>query len=133
MEHAITKPDDVNRIVVIGDSHTYGVVPLEDVYTRRLEAIFHQHGYRNIEVITLGVGAWGADQKLWVLEREGIHYKPDIVLYQFAANDIGDNLGWGAGKKSHSNTFSSTENLNSSAIQIFDHNHSPSSTDGAFG
>lgn len=99
VEHQIEKPPGVLRILVLGDSHTYTLVPIKNMYTRRLEKLMRKRGFDKLEVITIAMGAWGADQKLMALETEGLLYKPDIVIYQFAANDIGDNLGWGAGAK----------------------------------
>ena len=40
----------------------------------------------------MGVGSWGTDQELEALIREGVRYSPDIVIYQFCGNDLGNNL-----------------------------------------
>ena len=69
-----------------------GEVPLNLLYTRVLEKKFIDSGIKNIEIISIGVGAWGTDQSLEVLKREGIKYKPDFVIYQFCENDLDNNL-----------------------------------------
>ncbi len=54
-ETTYDKPEGVFRIVVIGDSNTFGVgVPIEKHFTRLLEGYF-----RDLEVINLGVGGFG--------------------------------------------------------------------------
>ena len=90
-EHHVNKPEGVFRILFLGDSVTYGIVPLEEIYTRQVEGLLIQQG-KNVEVISMGVGGWGTDQSLEALIREGLSYTPDIVIYQFCGNDIFDIL-----------------------------------------
>jgi lysophospholipase L1-like esterase len=92
MEHRFEKPEGVVRILFLGDSVTWGIVMPEDLYTRLVERMLKEKGFSNIEVISIGVGGWGTDQSLEALKVEGIKYKPDIVVYQFTVNDLGDNL-----------------------------------------
>lgn len=88
VEHRFPKPPGAVRIVFVGDSFTYGSVPLEDLYTRRVEARLHAAGFSQVEVISIGVGGWGPDQELEALKNEGVRYDPDLVVYQFCSNDI---------------------------------------------
>ncbi len=90
-EHDFQKPAGVRRILFIGDSNTWGIVPMEDGYTRRGEKLLNEKGNR-AEVISIAVGGWGTDQELNALKQEGMRYHPDIVIYQFSGNDIIDNL-----------------------------------------
>jgi len=92
VEHRIEKPPGVFRILFLGDSNTYGIVPLEYLYTRKLEELLKERGIDNIEVLSMGVGGWGTDQALEALVIEGIRYNPDLVIYQFCGNDVLDNL-----------------------------------------
>jgi len=92
VEHRISKPSGIFRILFLGDSNTFGEVPLKDLYTRQVESMFHSQGYTNIEVISIGNGGWGTDQSLEALKREGVTYQPDLVVYQFCGNDVVDNL-----------------------------------------
>jgi hypothetical protein len=92
IEHSLEKPKGVLRILILGDSNTFGAVPFEDLYTRRLEKILHERGHKNVEVISIASGGWGTDIQLEALKREGILYKPDVVIYQFCTNDVTDNV-----------------------------------------
>jgi len=70
------KPDGIFRIVVIGDSNTFGYgVPIERHFTSLLEGYF-----KNVAVINMGVNAYGIDQELLFLRSEGFRYEPDLVL-----------------------------------------------------
>jgi len=70
------KPEGVFRIVIVGDSRTFGYgVPIEKHFTYLLEGYFDQ-----LEVINLGVSGYGIDQELLFLRREGFKYQPDLVI-----------------------------------------------------
>lgn len=92
VEHTITKPPGTVRILVLGDSYTFGYVPLESLYTRKLDELLKQRGYASVEVLSMGVAGWGTDQELEALKREGMAFSPDIVICQFCANDLHNNL-----------------------------------------
>ncbi len=92
VEHSYNKPEGIFRILFLGDSNTFGLIPLEQLYTRLTENLLHSNGYANVEVISIGVGGWGTDQMLEALTREGVKYEPDLVIYQFCGNDISENL-----------------------------------------
>lgn len=80
------------RIMVIGDSNTYGaIVPAEKVYTRLLEQKLLSAGY-NVEVINIAYGGWGTDQQLEALRNEGMLYKPNLIIVQWSSNDLKDNI-----------------------------------------
>ena len=91
-EHTWAKPRGVFRIVVLGDSYTYGLVAIDQQYTTRLEAMLRQNGWPQCEVISIGVSGWGTDQSLEALIAEGVRYHPDLVIYQFCSNDLLENL-----------------------------------------
>ena len=92
INHSFKNTSNAVRILILGDSFTEGEVPLNLLYTRVLEKKFIDSGIKNIEIISIGVGAWGTDQSLEVLKREGIKYKPDFLFYQFCENDLDNNL-----------------------------------------
>ncbi len=75
-EYEYNKPVGVNRIVIIGDSRTFGFgVPIKKHFTYLLE------GYcENTEVINLGIAGFGVDQEFLFLQSEGIKYEPDLVI-----------------------------------------------------
>lgn len=70
------KPPGTYRIVLLGDSRTFGFgVPVEKHFSRLLEGYF-----RDLEVINLGVSGYGVDQELLVLRDQGLRYQPDLVM-----------------------------------------------------
>jgi len=109
VEHQFKKPSGVIRLLFLGDSITYGVVGLNDLYTRKIESLLIKQGFSNVEVISMGVGGWGTDQELEALEAEGLKYEPDFVIYEFSGNDVTDILkpeeGPGSSKISSAKVF----------------------------
>ena len=92
VEHQLEKPQGVVRIVFVGDSNTFAITPLEDGFTRQVERLLHEQGYTQVEVISIGVGAWGTDQVLEALRLEGVLYDADLIIHQFSDNDIVNNI-----------------------------------------
>jgi lysophospholipase L1-like esterase len=91
VEHNFEKPNGTLRILFLGDSNTFGLVPLKHLYTRKVEEQLRNTMKRAVEVISIGLAGWGTDHALEALMNEGLKYKPDIVIYQFCGNDITDN------------------------------------------
>jgi lysophospholipase L1-like esterase len=91
VEHQLKKARGSVRILILGDSNTFGRVPLEHIYPRVLEELLGNAGF-NAEVISMGYGNWGTDQELMALKYAGLAYNPDIVINQFDTNDLGNNL-----------------------------------------
>ena len=91
VEHELGKSTGSVRILILGDSNTYGHVPMKDVYPRLLEKLLNDAGC-DVEVISMGYGGWGTDQELVALKRSGLAYEPDIVISQFDTNDLIDNV-----------------------------------------
>jgi hypothetical protein len=92
VEHQLKKPSGTVRILFLGDSVTFGGVKFIDLYTHKVESLLKERGFKNVEVISIGIAGWGTDQELEALKVEGIKYSPDIVIYQFSRNDITDIL-----------------------------------------
>lgn len=94
VEHEYTKPADVFRILVLGDSFVEAMhVPLEATFTRQLQArLAGDHAANKIEVIGAGVSGYGTASELLYFEREGKRYQPDLVLLAFyPGNDVKNN------------------------------------------
>jgi hypothetical protein len=86
--YAYEKPEGVFRIVVLGDSFTFGEeVGDDDAYPHQLEARLP-----GVEVINLGVHGYGHDQMLLYLKEEGLRYHPDLVLLGFISDDMVRNV-----------------------------------------
>lgn len=88
LERAVEKPPGARRIVVLGDSFTWGAgVDFDDAYPQRLErALARRHGGA-VEVVNLALPAFKTDDELAVLETQGFAYRPDAVLLGFVLND----------------------------------------------
>ncbi|MEM7204767.1 MAG: SGNH/GDSL hydrolase family protein [Planctomycetota bacterium] len=75
-EHDYRAPDAIRRVVLLGDSNTFGFgVPIEAHFSSRLERLLEP-----AEIINLGVSAFGIDQELLSLRYEGLRYGPDLVI-----------------------------------------------------
>ncbi|NMB75667.1 MAG: hypothetical protein GYA21_11135 [Myxococcales bacterium] len=75
-EVEIPKPQGVFRILLLGDSRTFGYgVPLEKHFSSVLQGYF-----RATEVVNLGVSGYGVDQSLLALRQDGFAYQPDLVV-----------------------------------------------------
>ena len=87
------KPAGTFRILVLGDSMTWGLgVADDEMFTEVLERRFAEDGAK-VEVINTGVSGWGTDQQYLFLQREGLKYQPDLVLLNFyLVNDPTDNV-----------------------------------------
>jgi len=76
------------RVLVLGDSFTYGVgVEDDETFSARLEGLAPE-----IEAINTGVNGYGSAQELLLLRDEGIDLAPDVVIVTFFWNDVGNNL-----------------------------------------
>jgi len=89
-EFAVSKPPGTYRIIAIGDSYAFGMVPYPDVYLTLLERRLRDSG-KPVELINMGVPAIGPPDYLGMLIREGLELKPDMVLLGFfIGNDFLD-------------------------------------------
>ena len=87
-EHAFEKAAGRTRIVVLGDSFTFGEeVSDPETWPARLQSIAP-----GTEVLNLGVHGYGHDQMLVYLREEGVRYRPDVVLLGFTHIDMPRNL-----------------------------------------
>jgi hypothetical protein len=98
-ERSLEKPEDVVRILCVGDSFTWGWgVEQDSIYTHILEDRLLGEG-RRAEVINTGVCGYSTDQTLLFLEKEGFGYSPDLVVCQATSNDVlGNTRGLSEGK-----------------------------------
>jgi len=94
-EYAEQKPDGVFRILVLGDSFTWGLgVSQEEIYTEVLESMLNQtlEGSPRVEVINAGISGFGTDQEYLLLQRWAKRLAPDLVVLFFYENDIHNNI-----------------------------------------
>lgn len=83
------KPANTTRILVIGDSFTYGLgvnrsERFTDIVETRLDGELPQ---QNIQVINAGVSGYGMKDYYLFLKHRGVEYEPDIVVISFIGSD----------------------------------------------
>jgi hypothetical protein len=87
-EFSEKKSENTFRIMVIGDSFTFGMsVNIDDTYVKQIEKMLNQRDIK-AEVINCGVIGYDMWHYLKLLREKVILYKPDLVLLGLFANDI---------------------------------------------
>jgi len=90
-EHRPAKPPGVRRVVVLGDSFTWGAkVEFDDAYPRRLERGLARHRGEAWEVISLARSGMNTVEEAEQLGTEGLAYDPDVVVLGYCLNDSED-------------------------------------------
>lgn len=90
-EFTVDKPENTFRIVVLGDSLTFGegVKDQNDLYTEIVEnKLNHGQFSRRFEVINTGQCGYNVEEYVRTLENQGLSYTPDLVMIGFYLNDI---------------------------------------------
>lgn len=83
VEHAIPKPKDTFRVVVLtGSIANDGAIPFEDRFFRRLEGQLAGAvpDGRKVEVINVSCEGYNTAQEVRLLEKVGLRYEPDLVI-----------------------------------------------------
>lgn len=84
------KPPDVKRIVVVGDSWTFGQgVEADDTFTSQLEKLLAR-GAGKWQVYNLGIPGWNTANELAALRTLFSRLRPDVVVFCPTSNDIDD-------------------------------------------
>ncbi len=91
-EFTIAKPDNTVRILVLGDSVTFGVlVGNDETYSNVLESMLNNAAADSTryEVINSGVQRYYTFQQLDYLRDYGVNFDPDLVILGYYINDLG--------------------------------------------
>lgn len=88
-EFAYEKASGVTRILMLGDSLTFGWGVTQDATTAKLLEVRLNDGSgpRKVEVINSGVGNYNTAQEVAYFLTEGFKYQPDIVVLNYFIND----------------------------------------------
>lgn len=88
-DYTLEKPPGTFRIVVIGDSITFGnrLAP-EENFPAVLESLYQKAG-KKVEVLNLGLGGYDTLQEVAALQDLGLQFDPDLVVLGYCINDIG--------------------------------------------
>ena len=88
-EFTIKKPEDINRILVIGDSTTYGFgVEIDETYAKVLEKYLNEEINKEYSVINAGFKSGRSlDTEYLFVKNEGISLNPDVIIVGFFMGD----------------------------------------------
>tara|TARA_B100000676_G_scaffold168487_1_gene165758 strand:- start:217 stop:1200 length:984 start_codon:yes stop_codon:yes gene_type:complete len=84
------KPDGVYRIVMLGDSLTFGWgVEEEQTSSRRLERMLNsaRSSAKRVSIVNAGVGNYNTKMQAAWLVAEGDIYEPDMIILNYFIND----------------------------------------------
>lgn len=90
-EYPLQKTHDVYRIIVIGDSWTFGTgVELEDIYVKKLEKLLNTSGSPvHYEVINCGVGGFNTVREVeFIKEKNLLELCPDLVIIGYNIHNM---------------------------------------------
>jgi hypothetical protein len=92
-EVVLNKDKNVERIIMLGDSITYGAfVKRSESFSEVLEKMLnkkneHLSSPKRYEVINFGVGGYNIISEVEIFKVYGLKYKPDIVILNYFWND----------------------------------------------
>ncbi|MGD2095392.1 MAG: GDSL-type esterase/lipase family protein [Phycisphaerales bacterium] len=95
-EIVLPKPEGQFRIVCLGGSTTY-TTELEDFkmsYPNLLEKELRERGFKNINVVNAGVGAYTSWESLINFELRVLDLDPDMIIIYHGVNDILARFVW---------------------------------------
>lgn len=88
------KPDDVYRILIIGDSFVEAIqADYEDTFPAQLQSMLDAAPTANqrFEVVAMGRTGWGTLHEYLYYHHEGYKFNADLVVLSFFINDPADN------------------------------------------
>ena len=86
------KPPGVTRILMLGDSITFGWgVAFEETMPKVIERNLMDHGLGPVEVINSGVGNYNTVMEVNYFFNQGKAYDPDVIILNYFINDAEPN------------------------------------------
>jgi hypothetical protein len=87
-EIPVEKPSGTRRILVLGDSISFGhAVLVQESYPERLESLLNDSARGRFDVINTAAPG-NAPHQEYVDLRRSLRFEPDYVLLQFSLNDV---------------------------------------------
>lgn len=85
-DYQVIKPDNVYRVIALGDSFTFGhYVHTEDNWPQKLENLINKknicHNANRYEIINLGMPGFDIPYITERYIRKGLKYKPDLIIW----------------------------------------------------
>jgi len=90
-DYLITKPGNTKRIIVLGDSYTFGsgVENKSDTYPKVLERKLNSEELvYNYEVLNFGISGLDSRREIEILKERALKYDPDLIIVGFVINDL---------------------------------------------
>ena len=89
-----TKPNNVKRILYLGDSVTFGflIESATQTFPYLAEPQLEKALHCKVETVNMAVGGYSPWQQLEQLRSEGLKYQPDLVIVGFVLNDITEKI-----------------------------------------
>lgn len=95
-EYPVKKQNKTFRIVVLGDSVTFGNgLNLNDTVSKRLEKLLNANQKlksavkaNQFEVINFGISGYNVVQETELLKTKAINFSPDLVIFNYVLNDV---------------------------------------------
>ncbi len=85
------KPPGAWRLLVIGDSFTYGAgVEIPETFVKKTERMAHEEVSKRIEIWNCGFPGWDTEREVEYLENTALGYSPDMITICFYLNDATD-------------------------------------------
>jgi lysophospholipase L1-like esterase len=83
-----SRPEDVARVLLLGDSLVFGwAVPEQASFSSLLRTALGAKEARKTELIAAGVGSWNTRSEFEYLRRVGLAFQPDLIVIVVVAND----------------------------------------------
>ena len=84
------KGSDVFRILMVGDSHTYGFgIEAEDAVAAQLEKFLNARSEQTIQVLNFGIPGMNLDEIVHQYGSFASRWEHDLVILNLVANDLG--------------------------------------------
>ena len=90
-EYSLERPKNTFRILVLGDSMTFGqgINKTSDTYPKQLEVLLNKKSVeQSFEVINTSYPGFNTDSELYDLYIKGFNFQPDMVFLGYYHNDI---------------------------------------------
>lgn len=96
-EYALEKPKDVYRILMLGDSYTFGIGNnIEDTFTKLLEKKLQiDFPHKKIEVMNGACSSYSPLLEYLFLIYKGLALHPDLVILNYDMSDVQDDYKYG--------------------------------------
>ena len=86
-EVAIRQNAGVTRILMLGDSLTFGWgVPDDETVSRRVETALKKEGY-DVQILNAGVGNYNTDMEVEYFLADGVKLAPNLIVLNYFIND----------------------------------------------